>query len=355
MSTWKAQKALLEKELQHNRGYLLVSLILLIYGPVIKSLYYLWQGGKAADEWGRELTYILNFQQWPAGPPPISNNTMIILGIAVSILLGALLLGEERKGSLSYLVTTPISRPAIVLSKFFAGCAALLLAMGINTLFLISQSGALGIDVSSFLILRWALITSLGLVAMFTLALLASTLTAGVLPAAGLGFLLMYIPGVLVAMVEQTGARYFQASELFSIKAEYLANYLTITDYLNGEHWSIIEHVTHHDPNWRLYSVSGMAGPAPRIVLETYPLLLAILFLLGLSILVFQLTSLEEQGSFFASPAIRRVFIGLGGLLISYLMIFPLCSTFVLFLCSTTIVIIAIFGLGEYLHRHIRR
>ncbi|MDD3365541.1 MAG: hypothetical protein PHZ03_11215, partial [Syntrophomonas sp.] len=62
--------------------------------------------------------------------------------------------------------------------------------------------------------------------------LFASTFTSGPLPAAGLSFFLIYLPGMLVALVENTAARYFHAPEIFSIKAQYVGSYLTITDQL---------------------------------------------------------------------------------------------------------------------------
>lgn len=346
-------KTLVGKELQHNRGYYLVALVLLIYGPVIKSLYYYGQGEAPVLKWGVQLAYMIHFNQSSMGLPPALDNTMYILAIMGSLLLGAILLGEEHKGSLGYLVTTPVSRRSILLSKFLVGSLTLLLAMGINMAFLFTFSGALGIDAYSFLIPRWGLLMSLGLLSIFTLSLFTSTFTSAVLPAASLSFLLMYLPRTLVLMAEQIAARYFQASESFSIKAQYIAGYLTITDYLNGEHWNIIEQVT-HDPGWRMYGVMGTNGPAPQLEWETIPLILAILFLLGFAIIVFNRISLEEQGSLFAGPGTRRFFIGLGGLLFAYIVAFPLCSTLLLFLSWTIGSIITFYGLGEYLPQRLR-
>lgn len=190
---------------------------------------------------------------------------------------------------------------------------------------------------------------SLGLIALFTLSLFTSTFTASVLPAAGLSFLLIYLPQTLIAMLENMAARYFNASQSFSIKMLYLGNYLTITDYLTGEHWSIIQTVDHF-PSWRMYATSGMLGPAPRLGMETIPLLLAIICLLALAIIVFNRISLEEQGLIFAGSRTRLVFISLGGLLIAYLLVFPLCRTLLMFLLCT-FAIIAFYLFLEFLHR----
>lgn len=354
MRKWNVLKALLSKELQHNRGYFLVALVLLIYVPVLKSLFYLLQGGKMVFAWGEQLSYMLYFYQLPVGPPPIPHNDLHYPGIIAAILLGALLLGEERKGSLSYLVTTPVSRRDIVLSKFLVGSITLLLAMGINTVFLISLSGSLGLNVDLMIFLRWGLIMGLGLVCIFTLSLFTSTFTSAVLPAAGLSFLLIYLPGALIAMLENIAARYFHASQSFSIKTLYLGEYLTITDYLTGDHWSIIHDIDHF-ADWRMYSYSSVSGPSPQLYMETIPLLLAILLLLGFAVIVLQRISLDEQGALFASPGTRRLFIGLGGLLFAYILAFPLCSTLILFLIWTIGIIIAFYGLGEYLPRRLRK
>jgi hypothetical protein len=71
-------------------------------------------------QWGEQLTYMLNFYQLPMGPPPLSQSSLHVIWLAAPILLGALLLGEERKGSLSYLVTTPVSPMTLYLVNFWS-------------------------------------------------------------------------------------------------------------------------------------------------------------------------------------------------------------------------------------------
>ncbi len=338
MNRWRVQQTLLNKEVHHNRGYCLVALVLLIYVPVLNSLYYLMQGGSMLQNWSEQLTYMLNFYQLPMGPPPLPQGGLHVFWLLAPLLLGAFLLGEERKSSLRYLVTMPVSRSDIILSKFLVGNSALLLAMTINTFFLVSLSEILELGVESTIILRWGLIMSLGLIALFTLALFTSTFTASVLSAAGLSFLLIYLPRVLLAMLENMAARYFNASQSFSIKTMGLGTYLTITDYLTGEHWNVIQAV-HHYPDWRMYATSGMLGSAPHLGMETIPLLLIIICLLGLAIAVFNRVSLEEQGILFANTRTRLVFIGLGGLLIAYILVFPLCNNLLLYLFAMFIII----------------
>ena len=354
MSRWRVLRALLAKEWQKNRGYFWVTAVLVIYGPVLQSLYYLMQGQDAAWGWGQQLAYMLGFQQRVMGPSPFSSNTLYLLGVAAAILLGALLLGEERKGSLTYLVTTPVSRRDIVLTKSLFGTGSILAAMGINLLFISAMSGSLGLDLSPMTLIRWGLIMSLGLIGLFTLSLFASTFTSGPLSAAGLSFLLVYLPGILVALVETTAARYFHVSESFSIKAQYVGNYLTITDYLTGEHWFMVQHVDHHN-DWRMTGVSGVSGPAPHLGLESGLLLLVIAVLVGFAIIVFEHLSLDEQGTFFASHRPRQVFLVLGGLLAGYLFIFPSCTTLPAFLAGLCVIIIVMFGLFEWLPKKLKR
>jgi ABC-type transport system involved in multi-copper enzyme maturation permease subunit len=280
---------------------------------------------------------------------------MYTLGIAVSILLGAILLGEERNGSLSYLVTTPVSRWSIIWTKFLAGAGVLLMAMAINTIFLGIMAEPLGLIFGWSAILRWGQVTTLCLISIFILAIFASTLTASVLSAAALSFFMIYLPGILVAMAENVAARYFQISELISIKAQYIGSYLTITDYMNGQHWETI-HSVNHDPSWRWYGVSGGSGHPPDLLLESMLLLIGTALLLALAILVFERLSLEEQGRFFASPRIRKVFIIILGLLAGYIFIFPVSATLPIFLVGLFILITALYGLVEFLpYRHLLR
>jgi ABC-type transport system involved in multi-copper enzyme maturation permease subunit len=297
--------ALLYKELRHSRGYFLITAILLTYVPVMKSLYYWLRGGKDAQTWSGQLSFIIQFNQLGSlsGPPPDQNNLFYILGIAAALLLGAILLGEERKNSLTYLLTTPASRVAVIFSKFLAGAATIMGSMAVNTLFIAAVSGPLGMEITTNELLRWGLINTLGLLALFTLGLLGSVLAASVLPAATVGFLLVYLPGMLIAMLENIAARYFLAPEMVSIKAQYLSRYLTVIDYLSGEHWFVIQGVDHHS-GWRMYGVSGVSGPAPDLLLESLLLLLGISILLGIAILVFErLQWRNRAGSLPAPPS----------------------------------------------------
>lgn len=357
MSTAKTLFTLLTKEFRHNRGYFLVAGILLCYVPVIKSVLYLMQGGIKAKICAKQLEYIIGFHQMIITPEltVVTHDTMITLGMAASILLGAILLGEERKGSLSYLVTTPVSRWGIVVSKFLAGTSVLVTVMAINIIFLGIIAKPIGLDMDWSEILRWGQVTTLYLITLFVLALFASILTASVLSGAVLSYFLIYLPRMLVAMVENIAARYFQASQYFSIKAQYIASYLTVTDYVNGQHWITI-HSVDHDYSWRWYGVGSGSGTMPNLLMEIVLLLLGIMILLLFAILIFQRLSLEKQGRFFAGPFIRKVLIGMIGLLAGYLFIFPVCRTLPMFLAGLLMMIAAFYVVFELLpNRYIRR
>ncbi|MEN6327250.1 MAG: hypothetical protein ABFD18_13750, partial [Syntrophomonas sp.] len=83
MSTGKTLFALLSKELRHNRGYFLVTGILLTYVPVMKSLFYQLQGGEKARIWAKQLEYILGFHQMIIRPEStvVAQDTMFTLGV----------------------------------------------------------------------------------------------------------------------------------------------------------------------------------------------------------------------------------------------------------------------------------
>ena len=48
-------KGLLDTEWRHNRGYMLVTFILIIYAPLIKTLLVMLQGDNTLLQWGRNL------------------------------------------------------------------------------------------------------------------------------------------------------------------------------------------------------------------------------------------------------------------------------------------------------------
>lgn len=350
MSSGRTLQVLLRKEWQHNRGFFLVTGLLLMYVPTLKSLYYILAKPSQVVSWGGQLDYMLGFYQ-QLHPHFASIGDMHSLAILGVILLGALLLGEERRGGLTYLVTTPVRRRDIILAKFIAGMVTIILAMLANLLLVLVFSRQLGLEIGTAGLLRWILVAALTLLCLFTLVLLVSTFTAGVLQAGALGYFLIFLPGVMVAMLEHVAARYFSAAETFSIKLNYLASYLTITDYLNGDHWMRILGVDYH-AGWRMSGYTGTNGPAPNLALESLILLLAIGLLLFLAVIIFERVSLEEQGRLFASHQARRFFIILAGLVAGYLFLFPPSSSLAIFLVALLATTAGFYFLLEWLpHR----
>lgn len=345
MKSMGVMKALLEKELRHNRGYLLAAGVLSLYVPVFKSLLILLRSPEAALQWGRQLDNMIQFYQ--AHAPGFSAENLHLAGVAAAILLGALLLGEERRGGLYFLVTTPVSRPDIIVSKFLVGWGTIMILAGINYLFLTLCADPLGLTSSQPQITRWALISGLAYAAIFSLVLFTSAFTSGVLAAAGLGWVLMYVPGMLLALAENVAARYFLASQEFSIQMINLSRYLTLPDYLNGEHWMWISQV-HHTDSWRYYTVSYGSGLVPGQGTEILLLVLGSLVFLILAVATFARVSLDETGTVFASPRARKIAILVSGLIVANILVFPPCTTLGGFMLGWLVLTMMLLGAVEW-------
>lgn len=296
-------KALLWKEWRQNRGYFLLAGLLLTYVPVLKSLYFLVSGSAAVSEWGNHLNHMMHFQQGMANPAGYSA-VMETWGMVVVILLGALMLGEERKGSLNYLASTPVSRRQIILAKFLAGSGVILLAMMVNSGFLMGMDFLLELPYTGLDVLNWAVLTSFVFLGMYTLTLMTSTFTANVLAAGGLSFGLMFLPRVVVSLIAISAYRYFSASQSFLIKAHYLGSYLTLTDYLTRFGRDGI--ITSIEVHGSFTAVASSGSVALNIGNEGLFLIFGILFLLFLAVVIFERDSLEPGGTIFASRSARR-------------------------------------------------
>lgn len=332
-------RVLLEKEWYHNRGYYLVAVTLFIFGPVVTTLMQ-WFGG-SMSEWADRLYYILHFGAVELGRPDFHSGTPSFLWVATSILLGSLLLGEERKGSLNYLVSTPVSRGQIIVAKFMAGAGVIIFAMGINSLFLAGLGMFYPIPYTLQDVFEWGLLLTSACLAFFTLALMVSTFTAGVLSAGMVTFFLSYLPRTIISMADSAAARYLDISEPFSIKLHYLGSYLSIGDYItrNGR-----QHVTSID-HWNNSIMTGISSNGnlpPAYMAESLFLLLGVVFLLFLAVKIFERADLESFGSVFASTTARRVCLAIIIIFIYYLIMFPRTDTlmrlilYMILLCMVT-------------------
>lgn len=348
MSLSQPMKGILEKEWRYNRGYFITTILVIIYAPVIKTIVYLLQGGADIGQWVQELNYALHFGAGVVRPITYSGFLQWLPALG-ALLLGIIVLGEERRGSLNYLVSTPVSRRQIILAKFFPGAAAILLGMLINGLFLVGLDLVEPISYSSIDVFNWALLMVAICLCSFTMALMVSTFTQGVLTAGVVCYLLNFLPGVGLAMIEGIAARYFGVAESVSIKLYELGSYLSISEYLtlSNRHITGVEHY----PNWAITEISSNSGLGPDYLLESFLLLVGVLLFLALAMIIFERSSLQAGGSIFANSTARKTALAIGALIISYFLVFPRAETVLTFILYLSPLIGLIYIGCEYLYR----
>lgn len=343
-------RVLLEKEYYHNRGYYLVSVLLFIFGPVVTTLI-AWLAGSLSSR-ADFLYHMLHFGSvQPAGPVSYGGTGMTLFWIT-SILLGSLLLGEERKGSLNYLVSTPVSRREIVVAKFMAGAGGIIFAMGINSLFLAGLGVIHPMPYTGQDVLDWALLLTTACLAFFSLSLLVSTFTAGVLSAAMVTFFLSYLPRTVISMADFIAVRYFGISESVSIKLHYLGSYFSIGDYISRSGRARITSLS-HSPDWRFTGIGSSGTIPPAYMLESLFLLLAVITFLFLAVKIFERASLESVGSVFASSTARRVCLAIIIILIYYFIIFPRTDTPIRFILYMLLLCLATYKAIKLIYRRL--
>ncbi|MFA7077650.1 MAG: ABC transporter permease subunit [Syntrophomonas sp.] len=337
----KPMQGLLDKEWRHSRGYLLATLLLLIYAPVIKTIFYLLWSETGLMQWGQELNYALHLGMGIRHPSSYTG-IMEWLPFMSSTLLGIIILGEEQRGSLQYLVSTPVSRRQIILAKFFPGAAAILLGMLINTLFLMGLTWLYPMSFNGIDVLNWALLAGSLCLACFTMALMVATFTTGILAAGAVVFLLGLLPGMFTSMIENIAARYFAVSQSVSIHIYTIGSYFDLHDYITRSE----RHITHIDHYANsvvtVITRTGHSGMVPDYLLESGLLLVGVLLFLALAVIIFGRISLLTGGSLFVSSSARKIGMGILALCISYFLVFPRAETLLKF----SIYLVILTGLG---------
>jgi ABC-type transport system involved in multi-copper enzyme maturation permease subunit len=351
MKVSKPMKGLLEKEWRHNRGYFLTTLLIIIYAPVIKTMFHLFRGGANIEQWLQELNYALTFGVGMAHPPVYSGLLQWIPALG-ALLLGVIILGEERKGGLNYLVSTPVSRWQIILAKFFPGAGVVILSMLVNGLFLVGLGSFQPVSYNTINVFNWCLLTGATCLCIFTAALMVSTFTSGVLAAGVVCYFLNVLPGMVMAMIEHIGARYFALAESVSIKLCKLGSYLTMSDYINHSE----RHITSlkHDNNWITSCVSSTGGLGPDYLLDSCILLAGVLLFLILAIIIFERFSLQTGGTIFATGSARKTALAVGVLIISFWLVFPRVETLLKFILYYSLLTGLFYTGSQYLYRLLR-
>lgn len=348
MKLSKPMRGLLEKEWRHNRGYFLTTLLIIIYAPVIKTIFHLFRGGASMEQWVQELNFALTFGVGMARPLVYSGLLQWIPALG-ALLLGIIILGEERKGGLNYLVSTPVSRWQIILAKFFPGAGVVILSMLVNGLFLVGFSLFQPVSYNNINVFSWCLLTGATCLCIFTVALLVSTFTSGVLATGVVCYFLNVLPGMVMAMIEHTGARYFALAESVSIKLYKLGSYLTMSDYINHSE----RHITSlkHDNNWITSCVSSTCGLGPNYLLDSCILLAGVLLFLTLAIIIFQRSSLQTGGTIFATGSARKTALAVVVVIISFWLAFPRTETLLKFVLYFSLLTGIIYTGCHYLYR----
>ena len=341
-------KGLLDTEWRHNRGYMLVTFILIIYAPLIKTLLVMLQGDNTLLQWGQELDYALHFGIGLRRPDHYSG-LLEWLPFVGSVLLGIIILGGEQQSSLKYLVSTPVSRRQIILSKFFTGAATIVLAMLFNVIFLTGLDRLYAMPFNSLEVFNWVLLAGAVCLGYYTLGLMVSTFTGGVLAAGIMVFLLNMLPGILTAMIENIAVRFFAAGQSVSIQIYTIGSYLSLHDYITRSGRNIT-HVVHY-PNYLITGTAQNASIMPNYQLECGLLILGVCVLLTLSVMIFERVSLSAGGSMFLSSRAGKAGLVLGALYIAYILVFSRAESLLGFSIDMVIVTGLICIGVEFLYR----
>lgn len=270
-------KGLLWKEWkQHNRGILLIFIIISLEPILIPITYWIYRTSERAEAWSDGIKAILT---------PGTSNTEILAMIAVVLLASVLLVGE-RDSSLNYLVTTPVSRREIISAKFIYGSLVLITIMLIISLFILIARILFPAEYSAQEVIQWTIITTLALLCMFSLALMVASFSRGVLSSALFTTVIMGLPWILVSFMMQVFSQFKPVSAALEIKARYLVTYLFIPDYISRDGRYI----------WSSNSNLVIDRVIPDYPLEITILLLASFLFWRLAIKIFEKNPLERQG-----------------------------------------------------------
>lgn len=270
-------KGLLWKEWHQYRWYFMLALVLVSAEPILTPLSI--QIGKMSDSayaWSVNIKYIL-------ATGLSTTETTLMVGI---VLLAALMLAGERGGTLNYLVTAPVSRRQIVISKFISGSLAIIAIMSAISLFFVVAQELQPALYSVQEVLNWAVITTGALLCLFSLTLLVASFCQGILSSALITMFIVGLPWILISIASQVLRQLGTLSAGMELKLRYLGTYLYIPDYISRDGRYI------WDSNGNLI----IDRVNPDYPLEIILLLVATGLCLRLAIKAFEKNPLERQG-----------------------------------------------------------
>lgn len=294
------RNALIWKEWIQNRSLIIVSFIIISHQLIIASLkgiyvrvQFVLTGAAMDSSWSLNIARIVD----PGGP---KEGSFALYGMAVCVALGVLLLGRERQGSIKYLVSTPVSRKDIIITKYILGAGSILVFMAISYLLMVISASLSPADYTILSAFKWTILTTSCFLAIFSLAFFVSTLSNNSLFAIILSFIFLYLPSSLYRLVFSLLIfRLFQYSRELDAQLNLIANYCTIPKYLDGPHHVLGQTISIY------YSVESIGLIA-----------ISVLFLI-VSIYLFNHNSLEKDEMFLFGntrsivQAILAFFIGL--------------------------------------------
>jgi len=295
--TLPVNRGLLWKEWRQNRMYFLAAFLIMSYDPIIKTLIYLIKGllkpeagTYAAVHWLNNISNMLSASY---------HNSMEQIGMVAVIVLGIILLFQERSGSLNYLVSTPVSRREIIFAKFLTGGAAITGIMVINALFMVAAGLLLPVHYGAGQVLNWSLLTTAAFLALFSLGLFIASITGHVLSTVFLAFLFPNLPIMLESIITNPAIR-----ETFNISPAFLSNVNMIVHYL-----TIPAYITRNTD----YSQTDIfVKYLPNYPLETGLLVVLTGLLIFMTVKIFQNNPLENNSQMFVpdqAVGIAQIFV----------------------------------------------
>lgn len=132
----------------------------------------------------------------------LGQSSMGMMAVWVVLGLGVLLLAQERnQNSLGFLAAMPVSRREIVSAKFFMGMMAIIIIMLINLIFIVVLGYLLAVPQLISPALVWFAVTTSVLLAVFSLAFLAATMTGNLVASLVGAIALVFGPQVIMALL----------------------------------------------------------------------------------------------------------------------------------------------------------
>lgn len=326
MSKKLINTGLLWKEWKENRLIFLLALVIMTWDTIWSPLLEMLTKGDVIfrlSNWGHDLNCLVYYSIYH------SYDIMFLdYGMWVCLLLGVYILSRERRGSLEYLVTTPVTRQEIITAKFLTGMTAILGIVLIEAAVMAWGGSHLAYtDYGIKDIGKWVFFTYPTLLAMFSIGLLAASLAGSIISSGFIAFFILILPALLnelfIILFEPLGRLLlrqpgFSAKITGSIMAHtsYLedgfrsiASYLSIPDYLDRA--SRFPNLKNYTLNRYIYDIPDktlqhMTVLDPYYTFENLLLLAMICLIFYITVKAFTANSIEKK-KLIIFPAVQNI------------------------------------------------